>query len=83
MVRNVGNWRTVGVRLKEEQVAVLNQRLGQLGYSTLSELVGGIASGVITNRQLVEDLADVLSVKIVNRLLTTEPVQRLQCRFAK
>ena len=74
----MGNWRTVGVRLKDEQVAVLNQRLGQLGYSTLSELVGGPADGVITNNQLVEDLADVLSERIVNKLLTTSPVQRLQ-----
>ena len=78
MVRNVGNWRTVGVRLREEQVAQLNQQLQKLGYATLGELVGGLADGVITNKQLVEDLADVLSDRIVNKLLTTSPVQRLQ-----
>ena len=77
----MSNWRTVGVRLKDEQVAVLNQRLGQLGYSTLSELVGGIASGVITNKQLVEELADVLSNKIVNKLLTKQPKLRGPTRF--
>lgn len=72
----MGNWRTVGVRLKDEQVAVLNQRLGQLGYSTLSGLVGGLADGVITNKQLVEDLVDVLSDKIVNKLLTSQSTLR-------
>ena len=72
----MSNWRTVGVRLKDEQVAVLNQRLGQLGYSTLGEFVGGLADSVITNKQLVEDLADVLSERIVNKLLTSPPAQR-------
>ena len=36
----MSNWRTVGVRLKEEQLATLNQRLKQLGYSSLNEFVG-------------------------------------------
>jgi hypothetical protein len=66
----VGNWRTVGVRLKEEQLAVLNQQLQKLGYATLGELVGGLADGVITNKRLVEDLAEVLSDRIVNKMLT-------------
>jgi hypothetical protein len=46
----VGNWRTVGVRLSEEQLALLNQKLSQLGYSTLGQLVGGLTEGVITNK---------------------------------
>jgi hypothetical protein len=48
----VANWRTIGVRLKEEQAAVLNQRLQQLGYATLGELVGGLAEGVINSVRL-------------------------------
>ena len=66
----MSNWRTVGVRLKEEQVATLNQRLKQLGYSSLNEFVGGLTGGVITNRLLVEELAEALAGKIVNNLLT-------------
>ena len=53
----MGNWRTVGVRVTEEQLALLNQKLSQLGYSTLGQLVGGLAEGVITNKQVVEELA--------------------------
>lgn len=37
----MSDWRTVGVRMKEEDVAQLNQCLKQLGYSSLNELVGG------------------------------------------
>lgn len=47
----MGKWRTVGVRLKEEQVAALNQRIGQLGHVTFSERVGGVASGVINQEE--------------------------------
>jgi hypothetical protein len=74
------NWRTVGVRLKDEDVATLNQRLKQLGYSSLNELVGGIATGVVTNKQVVEELADVIAGKIVNNLLTMQPVPRMLAR---
>jgi len=41
VVRNVGSWRTVGVKPREEQVAQLNQQMQKLGYATLGELVGG------------------------------------------
>lgn len=41
----MGNWRTVGVRLKEEQLAQLNLQLQKLGYATLGELVGGHCQG--------------------------------------
>ena len=69
----MSDWRTVSVRLREEQVANLNQRLKQLGYGSLNELVGGIAAGVVTNRQVVEELADLLAAKIVNSLTTLQP----------
>ncbi len=69
----MSNWRTVSVRLKEEQVAMLNQRLKHLGYGSLNELVGGLTVGVVTNRQVVEELADVLAAKIVNNLTTLQP----------
>ena len=64
----------MGARLNEEQVALLNQKLAQLGYSTLGELVGGLAEGVITNKQVVEELANTLSDRIVNKMLTVQPV---------
>ena len=74
----MSNWRTVGVRLKDEDVASLNQRLKQLGYGSLGELVGGIAAGVVTNKQVVDELADVVASKVVNNLLTMQPVPRVQ-----
>ena len=46
-------------------MATLNQRLKQLGYSSLGELVGGIAAGVVTNRQVVEELADVIAAGLL------------------
>lgn len=67
----MSDWRTVGVRLKEEDVGQLNQRLKQLGYGSLNEFVGGITAGIVTNKQVVEELADVLAGKIVNKLLTS------------
>jgi hypothetical protein len=66
----------VGVRLKEEQAALLNQRLQQLGYATLGELVGGLAEGVITNKQVVEELGDGVASRVVNKMLTGQPVLR-------
>ena len=69
----MSDWRTVGVRLKGEDVAQLNLRLKQLGYGSLNEFVGGITAGVVTNKQVVEELADVLAGKIVNKLLTSNP----------
>ena len=68
----MGNWRTVGVRVTEEQLAVLNQKLAQLGYSTLGELVGNLAEGVITNKQVVEELANTVADRIVNKMLTVQ-----------
>jgi hypothetical protein len=54
-------------------VAQLNQRLKQLGYGSLNEFVGGITADIVSNKQVVEELADVLAGKIVNNLLTTNP----------
>jgi hypothetical protein len=69
----MSDWRTVGVRLKEEDVGQLNQRLKQLGYGSLNEFVGGITAGVVTNKQVVEELAEAIADKIVNKLLTSNP----------
>jgi hypothetical protein len=66
----MSDWRTVGVRLKEADVAQLNQRLKQLGYGSLNEFVGGITAGVVTNKQVVEELAEAIADRIVNKLLT-------------
>lgn len=67
----MSDWRTVGVRLKEEDVGQLNRRLKQLGYGSLNEFVGGITAGVVTNKQVVEELAEALAGKIVNKLLSS------------
>ncbi len=64
----------MGVRVTEEQLAVLNQKLAQLGYSTLGELVGGLAEGVITNKDVVGELANTLADRIVTKMLTVQPV---------
>jgi hypothetical protein len=44
--------------------------LKRLGYSSLNEFVDGLAGGAITNRQLVEELAEMMAGNIVNNLLT-------------
>ncbi len=67
----MSDWRTVGVRLKEEDVAQLNQRLKQLGYGSLNEFVGGITKGVVTNKQIVDELAEAVADRIVNKLLNS------------
>ena len=59
-------------------MAILNLQLQKLGYATLGEFVGGLAEGVITNKQLVEELASTLADSVVNKMLTVQPVLRQQ-----
>ena len=70
----IGEWRTIGVRLKNEEISTLNLRLKQLGYDTLGEFAQALTKGIVSNRQLVEELAEVVADRVVNKLLTnTEP----------
>ena len=66
----MGNWKSVTVRLKEEDVASLNQRLAQAGYNTLGEMARAFTQGILTNNQLVEPLADAIADRIVVKMST-------------
>ena len=69
-------WKTVGIRLKETELAILNQRLKQSGFGSLGELVKAYTQDRISNEQLVEPLAERIAERIVNILLTTQIVPR-------
>ena len=74
------DWRTVGVSLKESDVANLNLRLKQLGYNTLNEFVHAMIDGKVSLDQLSKDggLADAIAEKIVNKLLTNRTLAMTQ-----
>lgn len=61
----------MGIRLKNDDVTAPNLRLKQLGYDSLGELTQAVTKGIISNRQLVEELAEVVADKVVNKLLTS------------
>ena len=64
----MADWKTVGVRLREEEVGSLNIRLKQFGYETLGDFVRAVALGQIDPSKLANsDFADQLAVKIVNQ----------------
>ena len=62
---------TVGVRLKDTEVATLDQKLKQSGFNTLGDLVRAYNEGLLTNGHLLEPLADAISAGVVNKLLTS------------
>ena len=66
--------RSVTVRLKEGDIASLNQRLKALGYETLGDLVRALNSGIITNAQVLSDLADLVAERIAVKLTTKDLV---------
>ncbi len=65
-------WRTVSVRMKDSDIAILNQKLHQSGFGTLGDLVRAFNNGLFTNSNLMDALADNLSVRIVDKLSTNQ-----------
>jgi hypothetical protein len=41
-------WRTIGVRIRNSELSILNRQLDRLNYSTLGELVKDLVNGKIT-----------------------------------
>src|SRR6476646_7535220 len=41
-------WRTIGVRIRNSEIPVLNRQLDRLNYSTLGDLVKDLVNGKIT-----------------------------------
>ena len=68
------NWKSVTVRLKEEDIALLNQRLKQSGFSSLGGFVRAFTQGIITNDRLVEPLAEKVADRIVVKMSTSRPM---------
>ena len=58
------NLRTLGVRLTEDEIALLNGKLSTLGYATLSDFVHSWIEDRVTSKQLTEDLANSLTERI-------------------
>ena len=62
-------FKKIGITLKEDELAALNLRLKSLGYGSLADLARAVANGVITNRVLIDELAQSLVDKIASKLL--------------
>ena len=58
------------MRMTNDQIAALNLRLQQLGFATMGDYARALTEGVVGNKQLVEDLADVLTDRIVVKMTT-------------
>ena len=74
----MSDWRTVSIKMKDDQVAALNLRLKQLGYETMGDLARALTDGVVSNQLLVDDLADAIASKLVVKMTTMQPVPRVQ-----
>ncbi len=59
------------MKVTEEQLATLNQRLQQLGFETMGDYARALTEGVVGNRQLVEELANTIADKIVVKMTTS------------
>jgi hypothetical protein len=68
----MSKWRTVSIELKEEQIAALNLKLRQLGFETMGDFARALTDGVVGNKPLVEELAEVVASKLVVKM-TTNP----------
>jgi len=60
--------RVIGVKLSEDQIALLNTKLAGLGYSTMSDFTHAWIEGRITSKQLISDIADSLIEKVQLKL---------------
>ncbi len=66
--------KTIGIKLRDEDLVSLNIQLKTLGYESLSDLVHTVIEGRFSNAQLVEVLADKIAelvVEKVNQRLTS------------
>lgn len=52
------------MRMTDDQIAILNQRLQQLGFETMGDYARALTEGIVGNEQLVEALADRIVVKM-------------------
>ena len=66
----MSKWRTVSMRMTDDQIATLNQRLRQLGFSTMGDYARALTGGVVGSRQLVEELATTIADKLVVKMTT-------------
>ena len=58
------------MKMTDEQLATLNQRLQQLGFETMGDYARALTEGVVGSRQLVEELATTIADKIVVKMTT-------------
>ena len=61
--------RTIGIKLNEEQIAALNLKLKQSGYTSIADMVRAyLSSSFSTNEESLERLSDLVSQKVVQKL---------------
>jgi hypothetical protein len=46
--KNTKEWRTIGVRIRNSELPLLNRQLDRLNYTTLGDLVKDLVAGKIT-----------------------------------
>lgn len=64
------NFKSLTVKMKADDIAVLNQRLKQCGFETLGDLARAFANGMVTSKELVQPLADQIAVKLLSNNVT-------------
>jgi hypothetical protein len=67
----MSDWRTVSIKVKDDQIAALYLRLKQLGFETMGDYARALTEGVVGNRQLVDDLAEAIAEKMVVKMTTS------------
>ena len=60
--------RILGVRVAEAELAALNANLAKMGFASLSDMVHGVANGLVSNSTLVGDLAEQIASKVVQQM---------------
>ncbi|MDG6924225.1 MAG: hypothetical protein JRN67_13160 [Nitrososphaerota archaeon] len=61
--------RTIGVKLNEEQIAALNLKLRQSGYTSIAEMVRDFINGSYSpSNYYLDKLSTAVSEKVVQRL---------------
>jgi len=58
------------MRMTDDQIAALNLRLQQLGFSTMGDYARALTEGVVGNEQLVGTLVEAIADKIVVKMTT-------------
>ena len=72
-LKKTQEWRTIGVRIRNSELPLLNRQLDRLNYTTLGDLVKDLITGKIT-RLTDEQQIDIMKTKLqANGQITALP----------